>query len=264
LNNLRQKIVMDKSILLALAAVTSVSTIATVYYVSPVEDVRENTPAILVDARPADVVARIRGISLDRYVVHFYGENFRERDLVDHFFDLARTDISDTETIFDLKYRDELLMQFVVSVKPVKGSMSEIDVRAIAGENRFSADPNLHPYDIGLLQSVADFLATDYVSSIVKGHPLLTGKTLEKELIARFAQDEDSVRPTARRIERTFLAAYGDELRAEAEAYADNNYESAEFSDGDYAEADAAADVASAEAAADAAADAARAAVEGY
>jgi hypothetical protein len=222
---------MDKSILFAIAAVTSVSTIATVYYVSPVENVSESTPAVLVNASPIEVIARIRQINLDRYIVHFYGEDFRDRDQVSHLFHLAKTNISDMQTIFDLKYGSELLMQFIVTVRPIADSKSEVEVETVAGKSRFSNDPILHPYDINLLQSVADFLATDYVSSIVKGHPLLTGKALEKELVDRFAQDGDSVRPTTRRIEKAFLAAYGDELRAETESYAQSDYGSFDQSD---------------------------------
>lgn len=241
---------MSKSIFLAAAAVTGVSTIAAVYYVSPIGIVANETPPILVDAPPAEVVRKIRTISLESYVQHFGAESEREREELALFIELARHNLSDTETVFDLKRGNDLFMQFRVVVKPVQGSKSEVEVHAVAGESRFSSDPSLHPYDIQLLQSVADFLATDYVSSIVKGHPVLSGERLEHELKKRYARDEDSIRASARRIEKTFLATYGEELRNEAESYAESAHGSYDSYDADYAEEEA-------EQAAEAAADAA-------
>lgn len=163
---------MSKFLLLAAAAVTGISTIATVYYISPVEISRAETPPILVDAESSQVVEKIRSISLDGYVGHLLGKENREREQILHLFDLVHSNVSDTQTLFDLKLGGDLLMQLRVEVK-AQGHMSEIQVMAVSGDNPFSSNPALHPYDIKLLQSVAGFLATDYVSSIVKGHPPL-------------------------------------------------------------------------------------------
>ncbi len=261
---------MSKTLFLAAAAVAGVSAIATVYYVSPIGIVANETPAILVDAPPAEVVPKIRAISLESYIQHFGANSEREREEIALFVELARFNLSDTETVFDLKRGGDLLMQFRVVVKPVQGSKSEVEVHAVAGDSRFSSNPSLHPYDIQLLQSVADFMATDYVSSLVKGHPVLAGERLEYELKKRYAANEDSIRESARRIEKTFLATYGEELRNEAENYAESERSSYGSYDSEYAEneaeetAEAATDAAErageAAAAAGAAADAAKAA----
>lgn len=266
---------MSKSLLLAAAAVAGVSTV-TLYYVSPVEAVQTEAPPILVDAEPSQVVRAIRTINLDRYASHFLGEEHRERDLALELFDLAQFSNSEFGTIFDLRLEGELLMQFQVDVKPVPGAMSEIEITTVVGNNAFSSNPALHTYDIRLLESVADFIATDYVSSIVKGHPALSGKRMEAELTKRYAADKDSIREAARRLENTFIATYGDMMRAQAESYAESAYHPSEpFEEEDVmaeiedaerdaaeAVADAARDVAAAADAAGAAADAARAAAQ--
>lgn len=257
---------MSKSLLLAAAAVvTGASTIATIYYVSPVETVQTETPPILVDAEPSEVVRAIRTIDLERYASHFLGEEHRERDFALEMFELTRFSRSELETVFDLKFGEDLLMQFQVDVKPAQGGLSEIQITTVSGDNAFSSNPTLHPFDIKLTESVAAFIATDYVSSIVKGHPALSGKRMEAELTKRYVKDEDSIRNAARRMEKAWMAAYGDTMRAQAEGYAETAYDPSEPYEDDLAEAEAAVDAAeaaaaAAEATADAAADAARAA----
>lgn len=250
---------MSKAIFLAAAAVTGVSTIATVYYVSPIGVVANDTPPILVDLSPAEVVRKIRTISIESYIQHFGADNERTQAEIGQLVELVRRDESDTETLFQITRGDDLLMQFRVVVKPVQGSKSEVEVNAVAGESRFRADPSLHPYDIQLLQSVADFLATDYVSSLLKGHPVLSGERLEYELEKRYAKDEGSIKAAARRIEKTFLATYGQELKDEAESYAQSAHDSY---DADYAEAEAEAEAGQAAEAAAYAADRTAAAVD--
>lgn len=228
---------MSKLLFLAATAVAGVSTVATVYYVSPVELTQTDAPPILVDAKPSQVVQKIRTIDLERYAGHLLGEEHRERDALTQLFDLVRFNQSDTTTIFDLKLGNDLLMQFRVEVIPVQGSKSEVEITAVIGDNPFSSNPALHPYDLHLLQSVADFVATDYVSSIVKGHPALSGNRLEHELEKRYAADKDSIREAARRVEKTFMAAYGDYLKSQAESYAESAYDSQGEYDEEYAEA---------------------------
>ena len=268
---------MSKALFLAAAAVAGVSTIATVYYVSPIGNVASETPSILVDRPPAEVVQKIRDISLESYLQHFGDITERERQEIALFADLIRSNLSDTETVFDLKLGSDLLMQFRVIVTPLQGSKSQVEVHAVAGDSRFSSNPSLHPYDIKLAQSVADFMATDYVSSLLKGHPPLAGKRLEHELTKRYASDEDSIRESARRMEKTFLATYGEELRNEAESYAESEPSSYDPYDAEYTEyadaavegtaygaADAAERAGAAAAAAGAAADAAKDAAEAW
>jgi hypothetical protein len=228
---------MSKTLFLAAAAVAGVSTIATVYYVSPIGNVASDTPSILVDAPPAEVVQKIRAISLESYLQHFGDITEREREEIALFADLTRSNLSDTETIFDLTLGSDLLMQFSVIVTPLQGSKSRVEVHAVAGDSRFSSNPSLHPYDIKLAQSVADFMATDYVSSLLKGHPPLAGQRLEHELTKRYASDEDSIRESARRMEKTFLATYGEELRDEAESYAESDSSTYDVYGAEYAEA---------------------------
>lgn len=231
---------MSKSLFLAAAAIAGASTIATVYYVSPIGNVASEVPAILVDAPPAEVVRKIRGISLESYLQHFGDITEREREGITLLADLTRSNLSDTETVFDLTLGSDLLMQFSVVVAPLQGSKSQVEVHAVAGNSRFSSNPALHPYDIKLAQSVADFLATDYVSSLLKGHPPLAGQRLEHELTKRYASDEDSIRESARRMEKTFMATYGEELRNQAESYAESepsSYDPYDNYDTEYAEA---------------------------
>jgi hypothetical protein len=228
---------MSKTLFLAAAAVAGVSTIATVYYVSPIGHFASETPSILVDAPPDEVVRKIRTISIERYLQHFGGSSEREREEIALFADLTQSHLSDTETIFDLKLGSDLLMQFSVVVTPLEDSKSQVEVHAVAGDSRFSSNPSLHPYDIKLAQSVADFMATDYVSSLLKGHPPLAGQRLEHELTKRYASDEDSIRESARRMEKTFLATYGEELRNEAESYAESDSSNYDVYGAEYAEA---------------------------
>lgn len=47
---------------------------------------------------------------------------------------------------------------------------------------------------------------------------------MEVELTKRFVEDKDSIKDAARRIEKTFLAAYKDVMKAEVESYAEANY----------------------------------------
>jgi hypothetical protein len=265
---------MSKTVFLAAAAVAGVSTIATVYYVSPISNVGSETPSILVESSQAEVVRKIRAISLESYLQHFGDITERERQEIALFADLTRSNLSNTETVFDLKLGSDLLMQFRVIVTPLQGSKSKVGVHAVAGDSRFSSNPSLHPYDIKLAQSVADFMATDYVSSLLKGHPPLAGKRLEHELTKRYAADEDSIRESARRMEKTFMATYGEELRNQAESYAESEPSSYDPYDAEYAEAaaeeaaqagsEAAERAGAAAAAAGAAADAAKAAAEDW
>lgn len=257
---------MSKAILLAAAAVVSVSTVAAVYYTTPTGITASETPGILVDAPPADVVKKIRAISLENYLIHAGADSERARLEAEFYMQLSEPRmVSDTETLFDVMRGDDHLMQFKIVVKPIKGGKSEVDVQTLAGESRFSANPALHPYDVQLLLSAADFMATDYISSILKGHPMLMGQRLEKEFEKRYAFEADSAQASMKRIKNIFVATYIEDLKAESDGFAMSVMES-EMGDGDEGddESEPASDAAGAAgAAADAAAQAAQAASAG-
>ena len=210
---------MSKSLLLAAAAVVGIGTVTAAYYVSPVGVVANDTPPILVDAPAADIVRKIRQITIESYLLHSGVDPKRGQSEIGIFFKLVRHNVSDTETVFEVMRGSDLLMQFRVLVKPVEGSKSEIDVQTAAGESKFRSASSLHPSDIILLQSVADFLATDYVSSLIKGHPMLLGARLEDELEKRFGQDADASQASVRRIKNTFVETYAQDIKDEADSF---------------------------------------------
>lgn len=208
---------MNKAILLAAAAAVGTTTVAAYYYTSPVGVVAAETPAILVDLPPDEVVRKIRTITMDTYLLHAGADSAKVREEAGLYVQLrAPRAISATETQFDLMRGDDHLMQFKVIVKPVKGGKSEVDVQTLIGDSRFSKHRSLHPYDLELLLAGADFLATDYVSSILKGHPMLMGQRLEKEMEKRFARDADVAQASLKRMQNAFFVTYAEQLKEDA------------------------------------------------
>jgi hypothetical protein len=224
---------MDKSILLAAAAVVGIGTVATAYYMTPIEVAASETPSILVDASPATVISKIRTISMETYFAHAGAKGTRPLEEAQVFVKLsgARV-ISDTETAFDLMRDDDHLMQFLISVKPTADGKSEVDVQTLIGDSKLASNPAIHPYDIKLALSAADFMATDYVSSLLKGHPILTGKRLEEEMKKRYAKEADAALASMERIQETFLVTYAADLRQDIGNYAEATTETiAEYPD---------------------------------
>lgn len=213
---------MSKLILLAAAAVVGIGTVATAYYINPVVVAASETPSILVDAAPAEVVRKVRTISMENYLVHMGVGADREKELLEVQFYAnlggARA-VSETDTVFDLMRGSDHLMQFRINVKPTADGKSEVDVQTFAGNSKLKANPAIHPYDVQLVLSGAEFMATDYVSSILKGHPVLTGKRLEHEMKKRYALEEDAAVASMKRIRDTFLSTYAVDLREEAANY---------------------------------------------
>lgn len=213
---------MSKLILLAAAAVVGIGTVATAYYINPVVVAASETPSILVDAAPAEVVRKIRTISMENYLVHMGVGADREKELLEVQFYANLSGpraISETDTVFDLMRGSDHLMQFRINVKPTADGKSEVDVQTFAGNSKLKANPAIHPYDVQLVLSGAEFMATDYVSSILKGHPVLTGKRLEHEMKTRYALEEDAAVASMKRIRDTFLSTYAVDLREEAANY---------------------------------------------
>lgn len=225
---------MDKSILLAAAAVIGTGTVATSYYMTPVEVAARETPAILVDAAPAEVVRKIREISMENYLVHAGADS--EKALEEAQFYISLSDarvISDTETAFDLMRGDDHLMQFVISVKPAANGKSKVDVQTLVGESKLASNPAIHPYDVKLALSAADFLVTDYVSSLLKGHPMLMGDRLEKEMAKRYALEGDAALASMERIKTTFWSTYTSDLMQESADFAEYTTEPSAEDDSD-------------------------------
>ena len=213
---------MDKSILLAVAAVVGIGTVATAYYITPIEVAASETPSILVDAPPAEVVGKIRSISMKNYLAHAGADSERALEEASFYINLSSARaISDTETAFDLMRGEDHLMQFLISVKPAADGKSEVDVQTLAGDSKLASNPALHPYDVKLALSAADFLATDYVSSILKGHPMLMGQRLEKEMAKRYALEGEAAFASMERIKTTFWATYAPDLMEESGNYAE-------------------------------------------
>lgn len=219
---------MSKSILLAAAAVVGIGTVATAYYMTPIELAASETPSILVDAPPAEVVGKIRTISMENYLVHAGADSEKALEEAQFYVSLsgARV-ISDTETAFDLMRGDDHLMQFLITVKPAANGKSEVDVQTLIGESKLASNPAIHPYDVKLALSAADFMATDYVSSILKGHPMLLGERLEKEMAKRYALEGDAAFASMERIKKTFWVAYAPDLMQESANYAEYTTEPA-------------------------------------
>lgn len=224
---------MSKSILLAAAAIVGIGTVATAYYMTPIEVAASETPSILVDLAPADVVRKIRTISMENYLVHAGADSERALEQLQVYVSLSGPRaISDTETAFDLMRGDDHLMQFLISVKPAASGKSEVDVQTLVGESKLASNPEIHPYDVKLALSAADFMATDYVSSILKGHPMLMGQRLEKEMEKRYAKEADTALASMGRIQHTFLATYAADLRQDIGNYAEYSAgATSEFSD---------------------------------
>jgi hypothetical protein len=214
---------MSKSILLAAAAVVGIGTVATAYYMTPIELAASETPAILVDASPTEVVRKIRTISMTNYLVHAGAKSERAIEEAQIYVTLsdARV-ISDTVTAFDLMRGDDHLMQFLITVKPAADGKSAVDVQTLAGDSKLASNPSTHPYDVKLALSAADFMATDYVSSILKGHPMLMGDRLEKEMAKRYALEGDAAFASMERIKKTFWETYTADLIQENENYAED------------------------------------------
>lgn len=212
---------MSKLVLLAAAAVVGIGTVATAYYMTPIEVAASETPSILVDAAPAEVVRTIRTISMEKYLVHAGADTERALEAAQVYVSLSDPRaISKTETAFDLMRGDDHLMQFVITVKPALNGQSEVDVQTLIGDSKLASNPALHPYDIKLALSAADFLATDYVSSILKGHPMLMGERLEKEMARKYALEGDTAFASMERMQKTFWMTYTPDLIRESDGYA--------------------------------------------
>jgi hypothetical protein len=210
---------MSKIAFLAFGLAAATSTVAAVYYVSPaVLDRQQGTPPILVDATPAQIMPKLRAIRLESYFAHV-SEN---REPFPNFISMRQTAASALSIQQDIFVGGDNPLRFIVTVRPVGATQSEVDVAVLLPASRFRANAALHPYEADTIAAMIDLAATDYVSSIVKSHRPMTGREVETELKKRFDYRSDQADSMGDRVGKALETTYRDyldawNLRAEAQ-----------------------------------------------
>jgi hypothetical protein len=249
---------MSKIAFLAFGLAAATSTVAAVYYVSPAAlDRQQGTPPILVDATPAQIMPRLRAIRWESYFQHV-SEN---REPFPNFISMRQTTASPLSIQQDIFVGGDNPLRFIMSVRPVNATQSEIDVAVLLPASQFRANAALHPYEADTIAAMIDLAATDYVSSIVKSHRPMSGREVEAELKKRFDYRSDQADSMGDRIGKAVELTYqADYDRWAQSQYAMHRYRATEYAAQEAGEALAAGADAAADAAAEAASGAAYAA----
>jgi hypothetical protein len=208
---------MSKIAFLAFGLAAASSTVAAVYYVSPaVHDQQQGTPPILVDATPAQIMPKLRGIRLESYFAHV-SEN---REPLPSFISMRQTAASALSIQQDIFVGGDNPLRIVVTVRPVGATQSEVDVAVLLPASRFRANAALHPYEADTIAAMIDLAATDYVSSIVKSHRPMTGREVETELKKHFDYRSDQADSMGDRIGKALELTY----KADYDRWAQSQY----------------------------------------
>jgi hypothetical protein len=194
---------MSKIFVMGAACTATAAAAGAVYYVSPAHQQPLDTPPILVDLAPQQALARVRTITAERYLKQI-GVSSGDAQL----FRLAMAPTTPDETIATLSFDSESLIVLHAKARALPNGETELDISAELPASRFSNQPALHPYDRKALAAMADLMATDYVSSILKGERLLASRELENAMMIRTGFDENSGRAFADRVRDAFQEAY--------------------------------------------------------
>ncbi len=218
---------MSKIAFLSFAIAAASTAAAAVYYVSPATFQQvQATPPILVDAPPEQIMPKVHAIRLENYLAHVSDG----KEALPDFIKMRESKISAFESQFNLFIGTDNPLRFSVIVRPVEGGKSEVHVKSVLPASRFMATAALHPFEAELLASMADYAATDYVSSLIKGHRAMTHKEvsaeLKKRVDAQGYEPESLGKRIAASAEQNYMADYAAwERRNGHKSYARHNAE---------------------------------------
>lgn len=244
---------MNKLILLAAGA--SMAS-AAAYYVSPARRTDLDVPPVVTALPPEAAMKELRGLSLHSFVQQYGGLRDVEETTTG-----GMTKVAPDRLQMDLRFLGERLVILSFTVRPGVSGGTEVDIQSTLPDSRLRRSKELHPYDLKAIASIADMLATEYVSSVLNRQRVASDREMGPRLEAQLGFDKDQSQAFGHRFQTAIAVAYRDRLRGQDYEVSDRWVQDA-YDDAP-TDAERAASEAS-EAARDAAAEASAAAQEAY
>jgi hypothetical protein len=199
---------MSKAFLIASVMAVGATAAAVTSYVSPAAPSELDVPPIEVNAAPDAVMAKLERMTAQQYFTQITG---KPQDIPTNLqFKTER--VGNLHVKYTARIGGELVGEIDAFVSELSFGHSSIDVQAHLTDSKFSRHQALHPYDIKVMESVADLAVTDYVSSVIKAERMASEKELGKEIERRIAFSDEQGRNFGKRVEEAFEASYARDL----------------------------------------------------
>jgi hypothetical protein len=212
---------MSKFLIIGLIATATVAGATSLYYVSPLSEDAWATPPILIDQSPKEAMKVLEKINLATLSNFVPETKTRDEDIsvLGGIVSIDANKVSENETNLDVKIDKDHFLQFNITLRPAGNKKTELDLQVIMPENRFSKNPNLDPADVKYLTQVLDYVVTDYISSLLKGHPPLIAQKTSAAFKKKFGMDGHYEAAMAARMKAAFEGAYKEAFLAQIEPY---------------------------------------------
>jgi hypothetical protein len=201
---------MGKEVVLGVAAASALAAGA-VYYAGPA-DAPLDVPPLLVDDAPYSALSRFRSITLHQFLEH-HAPNAGDLDEIERFSRLEFTAGRRNEAVATLWFASDRVLVIRATARPV-GTQTELDIDTELPDSRLTRHPDLHPYDLKVMAASADFIVTDYLSSLFNDRRMVNEREADRALSELVGLDATQKQAFEERFEDAVQAAYGDDLEA--------------------------------------------------
>ncbi len=211
---------MSKALIIGAVAMVGTTAAVITGYVSPAAPSQTDVPAIVIAMPQDEVMATLRGMTAENYILHSAGED----EPIPDFVEPSVEAIAANHVRFGIKIWDDVILEVDATVTALAGQQTEVDITARLPDSKFRRSEALHPYDIAALESTADLVVTDYVDSVLRGKRMASKDELEREFVRRLGFSKQQAREFTKRVETVFRQAYADDIRATEAQKDDDSY----------------------------------------
>lgn len=198
-----------EKVTIALGMTAGAALLGAAYYVSPARSGDLDIPPLLVDGKPQEVLGKVRSVTFKRFL-----EQVGEAGESSQIMALRQSEGRKNEVIATFSFASDKIMLIRAKAKPVGSDQTELDIVVELPDSRLSRAPELHPYDLKVIASFGDFLATEYLSSYLNGERMANSREMEDALESRIGFDREQMRAFGDRLQLAVKNAYSAELSA--------------------------------------------------
>lgn len=215
---------MTKALYLVVSAGIAVSTVAATYYVSPVQPSQLDVPPLHVSKPPEIVIAELKHLSAESFLRQSGGDIESLVALISSQMEMSTADT----ILYTISFDSEVILKIKANIIAKEDGSADVDIVASLPESSFRRDPNLHPYDLKIIEAVGDLLATEYFGSVLSARRMATESELEKKWKNRIDFSDEQKRLFVDRVEMAFDRAFGERIREIKSAMGDEDGYSSE------------------------------------
>ncbi|MFM5930067.1 MAG: hypothetical protein ACKOPQ_04075 [Novosphingobium sp.] len=193
---------MNKAFLIGTLGVTALAGAAT-YYVSPASKTETDVPPIHVPMDPQTVKARLESLTYKSFLRHV-GETKWAHERLSQSIEKSSPDGIDFRFAFD--GRQAMRIEVRLSSDSFGGTIVDVAPKIVSDDIRKS--PEIHPYDLVALTTIADVVATEYFSSVLEQRRMANGNELMGEVNRHVGFSEEQWSAFDKRVRQAFYLAY--------------------------------------------------------